>query len=59
MEPAVAEAMIGAWREKGGAAVQKHVPQFSDAEGVRRPAVQSRRAAPQRETEFLRKRGGG
>jgi hypothetical protein len=59
MEPAVAEAMIGAWREKGGAAVQKHVPQFSDAEGVRRPAVQSRRAPPQRETEFLRKRGGG
>jgi hypothetical protein len=60
MEPTVAEAMVGAWRENGGEAAQKqHVPQFSDAEGVRRPAARTRRRQSQREAEFLRKRGGG
>jgi hypothetical protein len=59
MEPRVAEAMIGTWRESGGAPVQKsHVPQFSEAEGVRRPAARIRRRSSQGETEFLRKRGG-
>jgi hypothetical protein len=58
MEPSIAEAMVGAWRENGGESVQgQHVPQFSDAEGVRRPAARSRRRAQQREAEFLRKRG--
>jgi hypothetical protein len=58
MEPSIAEAMVGAWRENGGeSAPGQHVPQFSDAEGVRRPAARSRRRTQQRETEFLRKRG--
>ncbi len=60
MEPQVAEAMIGAWRENESEPSQKtHVPQFSDAEGVRRPAARTRRRPSQRESEFLRKRGGG
>jgi hypothetical protein len=59
MEPRVAEAMIGTWRENGGVPVQKsHVPQFSEAEGVRRPAARTRRRPSPGETEFLRKRGG-
>jgi hypothetical protein len=60
MEPQVAEAMVGAWRENEGEPAQKpHVPQFSEAEGVRRPAARTRRRPSQRESEFLRKRGGG
>jgi hypothetical protein len=59
MEPSVAEAMVSAWREAGGEpAHQVHVPQFSDAEGVRRPAARAQRRTSRREAEFLRRRGG-
>jgi hypothetical protein len=59
MEPAVADAMVAAWRGDGRASTrQPHVPQLSDAEGVRRPGARTQQRPSRRETEFLRRRGG-
>jgi len=59
MEPAVAEAMVAAWRGDGEAAARPaHVPQYTDAEGARRSAARPQRRPSRREAEFLRRRGG-
>jgi hypothetical protein len=55
MEPAVAEAMIAAWRGEADASPE-HMPHLADADGVRRRGVQPERQAPPRDADFLRRR---
>lgn len=54
MEPALAEAMIAAWRGDADASPE-HMPHLADADGVRRRG-QPERQAPPRDADFLRRR---